>query len=171
MQVYQQFKTCWRIVENAILVLSLSVLLIGSCAQIILRWLAIGGDITWIDPMVRCMVLWVGLWGAVIATREHKNIAVDALSMFLHGRTAAMVQCITNLFCSGISWVLAWYGVKFVEEEAALAEFAFASVPAWAIQWVIPVCFAIIAWRFLMRSMQQLIDALTGISTQELKKI
>ena len=41
-------------------------------------------------PFLRLLVLWVALFGAMAASRQDKQIAVDAVSNFLSPRAKAM---------------------------------------------------------------------------------
>ncbi len=70
------------LVEDALLVLILAAMVGLAATQIVLRNL-FDGAILWADPMLRVAVLWVGMIGAMVATRIDKQISVDAVSRFL----------------------------------------------------------------------------------------
>ena len=76
------------LVEDALLVLILAAMVGLAATQIILRNL-FDGAILWADPMLRVGVLWVGMIGAMVATRSDKQISVDAVSQFLPARWKA----------------------------------------------------------------------------------
>lgn len=63
--------------ENAIVTILLAAVVALSFGQIVARWF--GGGWIWIDELVRYLVLWLGMFGAVVATRTGKHIAIDAL--------------------------------------------------------------------------------------------
>ncbi len=62
--------------EDALLVALLGVLLLLASTQILLRNLFDAG-LTWADPLLRVLVLWLGLLGAMIASRSGKHITLD----------------------------------------------------------------------------------------------
>ena len=56
--------------EDALLVILLTAMIVLACTQILLRNFFDSG-IVWIDPLLRVMVLWLGLVGATVATRHN----------------------------------------------------------------------------------------------------
>jgi TRAP-type C4-dicarboxylate transport system permease small subunit len=134
--------------EEAVLALLLGALIVLSSLQILLRGVFDSG-IAWADPMLRVLVLWVGLLGAVTASREGRQITVDVIARFLSGRPRAAVGSVTNLFTVGVAGVLAYHGARFVASEHEFASVAFSGIPAWALESVIPFAFGAIALRYL----------------------
>ena len=65
--------------EDALLVLLLSAMIALASTQILLRNLFDSGFV-WIDPLLRVLVLWLGLIGATVATRNNRHIRIDLLS-------------------------------------------------------------------------------------------
>jgi TRAP-type C4-dicarboxylate transport system permease small subunit len=65
-------------VEQALLVVLLSVLILIAFSQIILRNFFSTG-IAWGDALVRSLVLWTGFIGATIAAREGQHISIDVV--------------------------------------------------------------------------------------------
>ena len=66
-------------VEQILLVILLSSMIVIAFFQIVLRNLFSTG-LTWGDPLVRNLVLWIGFIGAALATREGKHINIDIVS-------------------------------------------------------------------------------------------
>ncbi|MEJ2582556.1 MAG: TRAP transporter small permease [Acidobacteriota bacterium] len=104
------------LIEDALLVALLAAMVALSASQIVLRNL-FDGAIIWADPVLRIAVLWVGMIGAMVATRADKQISIDAVSRFLPARWRARVRVITDLFTSGVSAVVAWNAVRLVAED------------------------------------------------------
>ena len=69
-------------IEDSILVLILVAMIFLAFLQIVLRNV-FGVGLIWVEPLVRQMLLWVALAGAMVATRDHNHITVDAVSRFL----------------------------------------------------------------------------------------
>ncbi|MGI9590095.1 MAG: TRAP transporter small permease [Myxococcota bacterium] len=134
--------------EEAVLALLLGVMIALSGLQILLRS-AFDSGLPWADPALRVLVLWVGLLGAVTACRGGRQITVDVVSRLLSGRARAPIGSVTGLFPAGVSGVLAYHGARFVLSEREFASDAFAGIPAWTLQSVIPFAFAAIALRYL----------------------
>ena len=116
--------------------------------QIALRDL-LGTGIAWVDPALRVLVLWVGLLGAVAASREGRHITIDVLSRLLPPRVDAAVHGATSLCTAAVAALVAYHGARFVRSEFGFESVAFSGIPAWALESVIPFAFAAIALRYL----------------------
>lgn len=135
--------------EDAVLVGLLSVMIGMAVAQILLRNLFEGG-ILWGDLLVRVLVLWLGLLGAMVATRQNQHIRIDIISRFLPERVQRGVDALVSLFTAAICFVAAWFGLQFVASEREFGGVAFAGVPAWLCAAIIPFALTVIALRFLI---------------------
>ncbi|MGI9302773.1 MAG: TRAP transporter small permease [Gammaproteobacteria bacterium] len=135
--------------EDAILAIVLTAMILIASAQIALRNLFDLG-FAWTDPLLRIMVLWLGLLGALAASRENKHINIDALSRLLPGRSRFLAQFVTALFTSIVCGVVAGHGVRFVMLDWETGTIAFAGIPAWWLETIIPFAFAVIALRYLL---------------------
>lgn len=134
--------------EEMVLALMLGAMIVLAALQIVLRSL-LGTGIAWADPLLRVLVLWVGLLGAVAASREGRHISVDVLSRILPRRARAGVGCATSLFSAALAGIIAYHGVRFVASEFRFESVAFSGTPAWALESVIPFAFSAIALRYL----------------------
>lgn len=135
--------------EDGLIVLLMLAMICLAAGQIALRniW---GVGFVWADPLLRVMVLWVGLLGAMAATRNNNHITVDVLSRFLPPHLKRMAQWLTGVFAAVVCAVLAWHGVRFVAMEYEAEAVLFAGIPAWCCELIIPVGFAVMALRFLL---------------------
>ena len=82
-------------VEDALLVVLLSAMILLASTQILLRNFFDSGFV-WIDPILRVMVLWLGLIGATVATRYNKHIRIDLLSRYFERNTHRLIQSIVG---------------------------------------------------------------------------
>lgn len=135
--------------EDALLVLILSSMILLSVYQVLARNLFSEGAV-WIDPMLRMLVLWVGLAGAVVATRTDNHIRIDILTKYLPAGLRGHVQRLVYLFTISICLVIAWHASRFVISEYEYGSMAFASIPTWLTASIIPVGFFLIAMRYLL---------------------
>ena len=135
--------------EEALLCLLLAAMMGLSCWQIALRYLFAGG-LVWADPLLRYLVLWAGMFGAVVATRRGKHIAIDLITYLLPLRYQNFLRVGIDLLAATVAGVLTFAALTFVRNER---EFASGSdllgVPFWGWNLVFPVAFALITLRFL----------------------
>lgn len=134
-------------IEDTLLVTILLAMVTLAFSQIVMRNFLGTGSI-WLDPLLRVLVLWVGLLGALVATRQNKQISVDVLTRFLPERLKSISDIITRTFAAIISAIIAWHSFLFLIDEWNSGVMAFASVPAWLPESIIPIGFAVIALRY-----------------------
>jgi TRAP-type C4-dicarboxylate transport system permease small subunit len=132
--------------EDAVLAILLGAMILLAPLQIALRGL-LGSGIAWVDPLLRVLVLWLGLLGAVAASREGRQITIDVISRVATGRARAAVAVLTNLFTSAVTAFAAYHATLFVASEYAFESVAFSGIPSWVLASVIPFAFGAIALR------------------------
>ena len=136
-------------VEDGLLVFILSSMILLSVFQVLARNFFSEG-VVWIDPMLRMLVLWVGLAGAVVATRTDNHIRIDVLIKYMPERFRAYVHRLVYLFTSSICLLITWHAYRFVYSEYEYGSVAFASIPTWVTALILPVGFFFIAVRYLL---------------------
>lgn len=137
--------------EDSILVGLLLLMIVMAVLQIFLRNL-FGGGIVWSEVLVRILVLWLGLIGAMVASRQGNHITIDIMERYLSGRAKKVVQCIIELFTALICLVVAYYSLQFVQMEFVDGSESFAKVPAWLCEAIIPFAFMVISLRYFLLS-------------------
>ena len=137
--------------EDALLVILLSAMILLAGTQILLRNLLDTGFV-WIDPLLRVLVLWLGLLGATVATRHNKHIKIDVLTRFFSRNRLRLIQAIVGQISAWTCLVVAVYGFQWVRYDYADGLVAFAGIPAWMLEAVIPFSFALIGLRYLYLS-------------------
>ena len=126
-----------------------SMILLAS-AQILLRNLWDTG-LVWADPLLRVLVLWLALIGAMAATRDHRHIHIDLLGRFLSPRQRCYVQGLNDQFAALICALLAWHSARFVWFEFEDGSILFATLPAWICELAMPLGFGTMSLRFLLQ--------------------
>jgi TRAP-type C4-dicarboxylate transport system permease small subunit len=96
-------------------------------------------------------VLWVAMLGAMVATRENNHISIDAISRYLPSRWQNYLATLTSVVASVICALVAWYSFEFVRFEYEDNTLAFAMVPNWICQSILPVGFGVMSLRFLVQ--------------------
>ncbi|MCP3870657.1 MAG: TRAP transporter small permease [Gammaproteobacteria bacterium] len=138
-----------RLVEDGLIVTTMSAMILLAATQILLRNLLDSG-ISWGDPTLRVLVLWTALLGAMGASRDGNHIRIDVLSRFLSGRYQRLSRRVTDIFAGLVCALLAWHSGRFVIYEWEDGSLLFGSVPAWACEIILPVAFAVMAIRFFL---------------------
>lgn len=133
--------------ETALLALLLLGLIAVGCAQVLLRNFAASG-LGWADPLLRVSVLWIGLLGALVASRQRRHITVDLFSRHLPPPARRVCRMITDAFTAAICGLIAWHAARLVYFEYTEPTLAFAGLPIWLAQSIIPLGFGLIALRF-----------------------
>ena len=98
------------------------------------------------------LVLWLGLIGATVATRNNRHIRIDLLSKFFSRNNHRLIQSIIGQVSAWTCLVVAWYGFKWIQMDYVDGVTAFAGVPAWLLEVIITVTFALIGLRYLIMS-------------------
>lgn len=135
--------------EDGLLVVILSSMIIFAVYQIIARNL-FGEGIVWIDPLLRTLVLWVGLSGAVVATRTDNHIRIDIFAKYFPAHMLKYIQRIAYLFTLSVCLLIAWHAARFVYSEYEYGTIAFSGIPAWLTALIIPISFSLIAIRYVL---------------------
>ena len=78
-------------IEDGLLVLLLAAMIGLAGTQILLRNVLDTG-LGWGDPLLRVTVMWIGLLGAMAASRDDNHITIDLVSRILKGRAAAVTS-------------------------------------------------------------------------------
>lgn len=104
----------------------------------------------WAESLLRILVLWIAMLGAMVATREGSHININAVSRYLPENVARIISAVTCLTSSLICATIAWYSLKLVQFEYQDQTIAFASVPNWVCQSILPVGFVVMSIRFLI---------------------
>lgn len=136
----------------------LTVLVIGlvllAGAQILLRNVFEHG-LTWADPLLRAMVLWSAMLGALVATREDHHIGLDFIARFAQGAARRAAHVIAMLFAAILCGAMAWYSVQLVQLDLDGSAKGVAGLPAWTLETIMPVGFGLMAVRFFLRAFGQ----------------
>lgn len=137
--------------EDAVLALLLTGMILLAAAQIISRNLFSYGLI-WGEPLLRVLVLWLALLGAMAASRDGNHIHIDVLPRFLPKWANRHVRRVTDLFSALVCGLMAWHAARFVHDEWQGGLEMLADIPSWAFELIIPIGFGIMALRFLMHA-------------------
>ncbi|NIQ37741.1 MAG: TRAP transporter small permease subunit [Proteobacteria bacterium] len=144
-------------IEQSILV-SLVLIMVGlAFIQICLRILFHFG-IIWGDVALRHLVLWVGLFGATVATRESRHITIDILPRLLHGKAKNLLSIFIDFFSALICLLLTHGSLKFVRDEFLANTTSFLEIPGWILGIIFPLAFSIITLHFCLNGFAKILS-------------
>ncbi len=138
-------------IESALLVLCLSLMIGMAGYQVIARNFFDTG-ILWGDALVRVLVLWITFIGAMVASRKDEHIRMDLLTRFVPPVFDAYLKRFRSLFTAGIAAAFTWYSFEFVMLDYEDGVRAFASVPAWMCEVVMPLGGLVITLRYIIHT-------------------
>lgn len=144
-----------RRLETGLIVVILTGLILLGAAQIVLRNVFSTG-FAWGDGLGRLAVLWLALLGALAASRDGRHITLGVLTRWLSPRWRIAAQVTADMFGAAVSAALAWVSWAFVSDSREFGDTLLGGVPAWWLQSIMPVAFALMAWCFLVRAAQRL---------------
>lgn len=140
--------------EGALLVFLLSVMVVLSFAQVLLRQFFETG-ILWADTFLRHLVLWGGFLGAALASAEGRHFAWEAV-VPREGRSGAEARLLVQLVTAVVAVFLTKASWIFLMEEKASGSVLFyigeTAVPAWIFALILPLGFALVLIHTLMRA-------------------
>ena len=146
---------CINSLENIVLSLILVAMIVLACTQIFLRTFLSSG-VLWADPVLRYLVLWSGLLGAVAATGQGKHIALDIFSRKIPKAVAPWFSLVTHIFSCLVSAGLTWAGILFLKAELEFGSAGPLSQPLWFWNSIFPVAFCLMSVKYLFLSYLQL---------------
>lgn len=141
-------------IEDVIVSILLLSLLSFSILQIISRNFFNSGYI-WGDSLLRILVLWLCLVGAILASRKGNQINIDILSQFITSPYKEYLQKFNLIFASIVCLIISYYSFLFVQLEYNDATKAFEKVPAWLTESIIPIGFCVMGIKYLFKSFQK----------------
>ena len=144
-----------RTLETWLIVIVLGGLILLGAAQIVLRN-AFSISFAWGDGLARLAVLWLGLLGALAASRDGRHITMGALARVLPPKLQVAAGVCADVFGAAVSAALAYAAWKFVGDSREFGDTMLGDIPAWWLQAIMPVAFALIAWQFLVQAVKRL---------------
>ncbi len=138
--------------EKGLIVILLSVMVIMAFSQIILRNFFSTG-LSWGEPLIRYLVLWVGFTGAALATREGKHITIELFSVWQSGKAHRLPAAISHFCSTVICSLLTVAAVKFLWFESQMGSKTFFKIPVWVPELIIPITFGVMSIRYLAKTL------------------
>ena len=142
-------ETLGRWLENILLCAFFASILLLSGVQILLRN-GFSSGLPWADGLIRVLVLWLAVVGAIAASRDHKHIAIELIARALPGVLGKIAASVVSLFTSAVAGYFAWQAFRFVKDSHDFGDLLVNDWPAWILQLILPIGFGLIAYRYLV---------------------
>lgn len=155
----QRLRRICTVCEDTLLALMLGVMILLGTLQIVQRNF-LGSSFVWTDELLRLLVLWIAMAGAVAASRDDRHIVIDLFSRYLRKKVALGVRAGLDLFTVAVCGLLAWHSARFVYGEWEYGATLLDGLPAWPFEAIIPAAFAVIAYRYTLFGFLHTCDAL-----------
>ncbi len=164
------FKTLHRAEDVLLALLAIAFVLLAG-AQVGVRFFADGG-LLWADSVLKSMVLWLVMLGALAAARDDKHLGMDALLHFLKPTPKRIAIMISMAAASFACVMMCKFSYHFVELERESPSDAHSAIAAWKVLSILPIAFAGMALRFAWKAISvwwsELRDDFAQVSAQTL---
>jgi len=138
------------------------VLMLGIAALQVLLRLFFHTGILWGDIAARHMVLWVGFFGAYMATRDDKHFHIDVLTRFLSPRVRGWFAAFSDLFAIVICYFMVQASLTFIDVGMDADSMLFLQVSQRAAAAIVPLGFGLIMLQFIFRMIESVAAAIRG---------
>lgn len=140
-----------------LIILTATMMLLGT-AQVVMREIFNTG-LPWADPVLRNMVLWAGMLGAMVATQSGRHLNMDAFARLLPVGLRRWVDVLVNLTAATTCGALVWVSIPYLQDEiSADSEAIVGFLLPWHVQLIFPISFGVMAFRFALF----MLDGLAG---------
>lgn len=139
--------------ESGLLAALLATMIGVAAFQVIARNLFDFG-LLWGDGLVRVLVLWVTLLGGMVASRNDEHIRMDLVGKLLDERRNRLLRRVTSAFTALVCGLFAYHSARFVWLDYQDGVLAFAAVPAWVCESIMPVGAAVMGLRYLLHTVR-----------------
>ena len=146
---YRRLEGWLKRIESGLLV-ALLALMIGLAAWQVVARNFFDSGLLWGDALVRVLVLWLTFVGAMVASRNDEHIRMDLLGRFLPLPWRRLSRRLSSLFTCVVLGVFAWYSGHFVWLDYQDGITAFARVPAWICEVIMPLGAGVMSLRYLL---------------------
>jgi TRAP-type C4-dicarboxylate transport system permease small subunit len=150
---------------TAILVGSFALMLTLAAGQVVLRqvWHT---SLSWGDLAARHLVLWVGFFGAYLATRRGQHFHIGFLARLLGLRAKPWLAAASALFAAVTCVFLVAAGETFVTVGLDPQAVLFLGIHQATAALIVPAGFGLMALQFLLRAVLSTAEGITGAAAE-----
>ena len=152
--IFNKLEKAGSYAEDALLLVILVSMILLAGSQIFLRNL-FDYSLFWGDEMLRLMVLWITIAGGLAASRMDKHISIEVLDRFMPAPAQLAAKVVIDLFTASICALFAWQSARFVMSSYEYGDTLLNNTPAWMLQIILPIGFALMAYRHLILAIKR----------------
>ncbi len=134
--------------EDLVLALTLAAMTLLPLGEMLARSLLETG-ISGATSIVQHLVLVVGMLGGAVAAREGRLLSLSPVRTLLAGRAQSLAGMASGAFAVAITLFLCGASARYIGLTWPSGKVLAYGVPIWFVQLVLPLSFALIAWRLL----------------------
>ena len=151
---------------TVLLVSSFTLMLGLAVTQVLLREI-VHTNILWGDMAARHLVIWVGFFGAFLASRGQRHFNIGFLSRFLGPKSRPWFTVVSDIFAAVVCAFLVAAGWTFVTVGLDPHAVLFLGIRQTAAAMIVPSGFLLMALQFTLRAIQGLATALRREAAEE----
>lgn len=137
--------------ENGAGVTALLLMAFLPVAELLLRSLFDTG-ITGSSEYVQHLTLWVGFIGAMLASREGRHLSLSSGVKIFPKKYAGAANLISSVIATAVASGLFWASWQLVGFDKESPDLVGGSIPLWMTETILPLCFAAVALRFIVKA-------------------
>src|SRR5262245_20586612 len=134
--------------EDVALAITLGLMMLLPILEIVLRK-TISKGISNSPSIVQHLALIAGMVGGAIAARDDRLLTLGSAQALIPVKARDGARWISRVIAGLISALLCVASIQFVRNERTSAAMLAYSIPIWVIELVLPIGFALIAWRIV----------------------
>lgn len=108
----------------------------------------------WTDELSRVILIAMVYFAAIGVTRDGNHVRVELIVDLASPRLRGVLNKLSDLLCLVFALFATWYGIVYVRESIRFDisfVHSYLPFPVWVAQLVVPISFALISLRLLMR--------------------
>ena len=123
--------------------------------QILLRN-AFDSGLPWIDPLLRHLVLFLALTGAILATGLKRHVQINVLGRLMRGMAGKISGALVATLAAVVLLALSHGALELLRDELDFGEVVFLHVPSWLVVLTFPVAFLAMAYRSVLLAFEEI---------------
>jgi tripartite ATP-independent transporter DctM subunit len=140
--------------EDVVLAITLGAMMVLPILEIVLRKILSQG-LSNEPAIVQHLTLVAGMIGGAIAARDGRLLALGSVESMIKPAWRPAAKFMSRVVAGTVAALLCWASITFVLSERASASTLAYGIPVWVVQLVLPVGFALVAWRILVEASRQ----------------
>ena len=146
---------------TVLLVCSFTLMLALAAAQVVLRQ-ALHANLPWGDLAARHLVVWVGFFGAALASRRGQHFHIGFIARLLGPRSQSWLHAVTDIVAVAVCAILVGASWTFVTVGLDPKATLFLGIRQTTAALIVPGGFCLMGAQFVLRAIQSLGRAFRG---------